>query len=55
MPTPKKRGRPPLGRPNTPRRSLRVPSELWDKWRKKAAAAGKTVTAWIVERCEGNP
>lgn len=45
-------GRPPSGRPHTPPRSLRVPDEVWERWQKKAAAAGKTLTAWIVERCE---
>lgn len=54
--TPAKKKRP--GRPatgKTPIRSIRVPDEMWERWKATAEKAGKGVTAWIIERCERRP
>jgi predicted DNA binding CopG/RHH family protein len=36
-------------RPQTPRRTIRVPDELWEAVKAKAAANGKTVTDVTIE------
>lgn len=53
----KKATKKPPGRPatgQTPPRSIRVPDEMWERWKAAAEKAGKGVTTWIVERCEKN-
>lgn len=38
--------------PKTPTRTIRVPNDLWDKVKEKAAIEGRTVTSVIIEALE---
>ena len=38
--------------PKTPTRTIRVPNDLWDQVKEKAAIEGRTVTSVIIEALE---